>query len=142
MPTFVSLTFKRDTLCGEVIPPATQEMPTHGWYSLRVDSSAHSCLSFSPSLCPFLCFSLSLSLFLTFLFPFGRKTSGCQQSMPLPMKEEYSPLHQQGVLPVSENVVYVAEVTAYRCATDVLPPFLRMFLMPILSRCQIFSDAG
>ena len=44
----------------------------------------HSCLSFSPSLCPFLCFSLSLSLFLTYLFLFGRTIPRCQQLMPLP----------------------------------------------------------
>ena len=60
MATFVSLTCKRDTLCGEVVPPATQELPTHGW-SLCVDSSY-------AQLSLFLSFSLSFSLLLSLPF--------------------------------------------------------------------------
>ena len=60
MATFVSLTCKRDTLCGEVVPPTTQELPTHGW-SLCVDSSY-------AQLSLFLSFSLSFSLLLSLPF--------------------------------------------------------------------------
>ena len=96
----------------------------------------HSCLSFSPSLCPFFCFSLSPFFLSHFPISIWEEDVRMPTIDAITDEKEYSPLHQQGVLPVSENVVYVAEVTAYRCATEVLLPF------SACSRCQSSSDAN